>query len=541
MHLAFSTSIWSFRSFLARLAFSWFSLSPPLNFFEANVQILVTYPTTSCLLSTTSTNYRTTNSTCYLLPSKLQVVSALSLSSPPSIMTTCTDTFRLPFPNVPIIQQEDDYVPLSLIQISPILKTSETYVEQLSCPTIKLHLQQIVKGSNGQLKILWDDESSSRTHENVENAKEDAVMRISSGTIYLSEGSSSSCERINNTQNEIEKYQIVPFVMMPSSSPLNFDGVPCMIRAYSIPYCQRLEETATSIASSSSHRGNYISDRLFISNGALVQIAPPVLSNWIDGKEHVCQLFANQGRLGEDPLGFQPVQVSSLCNDLSGISNFHHEFNDKDALLCYDKETVRALTVRMKMLMESQVMVGTTYDAIDQWNEGRRRHDRMLNALDSITRHASDGRHAKEKKDEDENMFLRDGALTVHDPSNCSGKTTLVATIAVKELKCQAVHIINATALFAQYGASGTDAALESLLHGILVAAAAKGMAAGGIGSVCIILDHLETFVPPSMSGALNDGDPAIPALNAIRKYLVSNSYRLLRFVIVCSNSRGNS
>ncbi len=62
-------------------------------------------------------------------------------------------------------------------------------------------------------------------------------------------------------------------------------------------------------------------------------------------------------------------------------------------------------------------------------------------------------------------------------------------------------------------------------MHGIIVSADAKGMAAGGIGSVCIILDHLETFVPPSMSGARNDGDPAIPALNAIRKYLVSKSY----------------
>ena len=444
-------------------------------------------------------------------------------------MTTCTDTFRLPFLNVPIIQQKDDYVPLSLIQISPILKTSETYVEQLSSPTIKLHLQQIIKGSNGQLQILWDDESSSRSPENVENAKEDAVMRISSGTIYLSEGSSSSCEIINNAQSEIDKCQIVPFVMMPSSNPLNVDGVPCMIRAYSIPYCQRLEETATSIASSSSirtsHRGNYISDRCFISNGTLVQIAPPVVSNWIDGKEHVCQLLANQRRLDGETLGFQPVQVSSLCNDLSGISNLHHEFNEKEVLLCYDKETVRALTVRMKMLMESQVVVGTTYDAIDQWNEGRRRHDRMLNALDAITTHTSDGRHAEEKKDEDANEFLRDGALTVHDPLNCSGKTTLVATIAVQELKCQAVHIVNATTLFAQYGASGADATLESLLHGIIVSAAAKGMAAGGIGSVCIILDHLETFVPPSMSGARNDGDPAIPALNAIRKYLVSKSY----------------
>ena len=38
------------------------------------------------------------------------------------------------------------------------------------------------------------------------------------------------------------------------------------------------------------------------------------------------------------------------------------------------------------------------------------------------------------------------------------------------------------------------------------------------VGSVCIILDHLETFVPPAMSGGLNAGDAAIPALNSIGK-----------------------
>jgi hypothetical protein len=103
-----------------------------------------------------------------------------------------------------------------------------------------------------------------------------------------------------------------------------------------------------------------------------------------------------------------------------------------------------------------------------------------------------------------------------------------VATIATTALRCQAVHIIQASTLFAKYGASGADAALESLLHAIVVSAAVRGMCASssigcgdkGEGSVCIILDHLESFVPPSMMGAYNDGDPAIPALNSIRKWV---------------------
>ena len=431
------------------------------------------------------------------------------------------DMLRLPSANTPIIQQEDESVPLCLIQVSPILTTTESYVEQLSSPTIKLYLQNIAEGNNTQLKLSWDDEGSmqsslplSKKEDKKDCRNDHAVMRISAGTIYSSKKSIQSCERIKTIFHKKEDSQIIPLMMLPSSNPLNVDGVPCILRGYSIPYCRRFDQPNTA------HHENLISDRFFVGSGAIVQITPPVISNWMDRKEQLCRVSINQ--LDDETSAFQAIQAPSLCNELSGISNVCHEFKGKDTLLCYDSDTVRVLTIRMKMLLESQIMVGTTEDAISQWNEERRRHERMANALDFLIAHESENTPFNHSKDDIIDNFLRDGALTIHDPLNCSGKTTLVATIAAKELKCQAVHIINATALFAQYGASGADAALESLLHHILVSAAAKGVA-GCTGSVCIILDHLETFVPASMSGGRNDGDPAIPALNAIRKYHISN------------------
>jgi len=429
---------------------------------------------------------------------------------------------RLPYPSTPIIQREDESVPLFLIQVSPILTKTETYVEQLSSPTIKLHLQDISEGSNSQLLLLWDHEDSlqsalplSTKEEHEESRNDHSLLRISAGTIYSSkESSSQRCERIKTKESERNESLIVPFVMLPSSNPLNVDGVPCLLRGYSIPYCRRFDQSEIT-----SH-DNLISNRFFICNGTIVQVAPPVNTEWKDRQEQVCRVLRDQVDGDISTSTFQAVQVPSLCNELSGISNVCNEFKDKTTLLCYERETVCALMVRMKMLLDSQIMVGTTEDAISRWNEKRKRHERMSNALDIITAHESDGPHFNYYKDDGTDAFLRDGALTVHNPLNCSGKTTLVATIAVKELKCQAVHIINATALFAQYGASGADAALESLLHNIIISAAAKGVA-GCIGSVCIILDHLETFVPASMSGGRNDSDPAIPALNAIRKFVI--------------------
>jgi hypothetical protein len=181
----------------------------------------------------------------------------------------------------------------------------------------------------------------------------------------------------------------------------------------------------------------------------------------------------------------------------------------------------------MQMLLDQQVIVGTTSSSLSLWDQEKQRHLRIKSVLGKLNM----DQDCNEKQDglnlDMENMsldnsheFISEGALTVHNPIKAFGKTTLVASIATQTLKCDAVHIIHAPFLFSKYGASGADAALESLLHSLVVSAAIKGMAKDEIGSICIILDNLECFVPPTMGGGKNDGDPAIPTLNAIRKCL---------------------
>ena len=169
-------------------------------------------------------------------------------------------------------------------------------------------------------------------------------------------------------------------------------------------------------------------------------------------------------------------------------------------------------------------MVGTTDDAVSLWQEDKRRRKRIDRALDSILALNEKSSNEVTSQNNHDNTFdhgfLQDGALTVHDPTHGSGKSTLVATIARTKLNCNAIHMINASTLFAQYGASGADAALESLLHRIVLSAAVVNMNTNSIGKICIVLDNLESFVHPGMSGGRDTGDPAIPALNAIRKFI---------------------
>ena len=126
-------------------------------------------------------------------------------------------------------------------------------------------------------------------------------------------------------------------------------------------------------------------------------------------------------------------------------------------------------------------------------------------------------------------LLLREGALLVHNSHPNSGKSTLVRAVATDILKCDAVHVISAPALFAKYGTSA-DAALETVLHELALRCAVKGGATVSMecfrdnerhqqhprqlaAKVCVILDHLETFLPlPKQAGV----DPYLPVLNAM-------------------------
>ena len=87
-----------------------------------------------------------------------------------------------------------------------------------------------------------------------------------------------------------------------------------------------------------------------------------------------------------------------------------------------------------------------------------------------------------EQNDKDSNNTsntITASALTVHDPHHSFGKTTLVIRIAQVLLQYHAIYTINGAALIAKYGASGANAALEVLLHKILLGCAVRYCAVG--------------------------------------------------------------
>jgi len=481
-----------------------------------------------------------------------------------------------PMPQIPLIDQRTGVVtilPLSLIQVSPVVtsleikKGLEVDVPRLASPSAKIYLQDLyheknrsllgTRTSGNGLQIHWntdrdgddnDNDIFDETNEIEENTAKNSIddkneaptergirrqLIISSGILFHRTSAIASASSSDNDISS-QSSRVDPIIIFPSQDPTDVDGIPCLVHGYSIPYCNS-DRTIRATKSPSQYLHSYSFE---ITNATMVQILPPVEAEWID-RDTMCfrtsavtSITNGKGNSHHRDQGtgaHNLIRTTSLLSELSGEVSTHHKYNDANFLLYYHEETVNALTIRMRLLMERQIMVGTTDDAVSLWQEDKRRRKRIDRALDtilSLNKNFSKDVTSQNKDDDTfDHGFLQDGALTVHDPTHGSGKSTLVATIARTKLNCNAIHMINVSTLFAQYGASGADAALESLLHRIVLSAAVVNMSTNNIGKVCIVLDNLESFVHPGMSGGRDTGDPAIPALNAIRKLITFVSF----------------
>jgi hypothetical protein len=177
----------------------------------------------------------------------------------------------------------------------------------------------------------------------------------------------------------------------------------------------------------------------------------------------------------------------------------------------HDATTVQALLLRMSVLMAQPIAIGTSADALVLQRKRLHRSRAIQRALDS---YRSNGTPTAPETHLDASVpsvpsSLQEGALIVYSPNHGAGKTLLVQAVAQIYLKCKTIHVIQPGALLAQYGIHA-DAALESLLHAIVMSAACRQE------SICIILDHLDSMLPPKMSGRTSAGDAAVPVLNAI-------------------------
>jgi len=308
-------------------------------------------------------------------------------------------------------------------------------------------------------------------------------------------------KNVDTPHTATDKYSstsILPTTYLQSDDPLDDKGVPCYLRGYIfIPNKQSpvlLENECVYCQTSHYCR---------ITSGTVVQIChsldDTVLSGRIKSNVHDDVLTTHHHMKAEASVPRQ--QYSKLS--------------------CYNTETVESLSLRMSTMLANNVWIGTTPHSLTE----RRIQQQEMETMDMELQAFCEAHpHLKsfttsnvqsEKNDTVVPLLLREGALLVYNSHPNSGKTTLVKTIAKEKLKCHAVHVISAPSLFAKYGTSA-DAALETLLHELVLKCAVKGRSGEGeVAKVCIILDQLETFLALSRH---TGGDPYLPVLNAMGK-----------------------
>lgn len=360
------------------------------------------------------------------------------------------------------------------------------------------------------LQIIWDDDLDENSYSYYYDTPNQSRSRlhVRTGTAFIREqsdqGHINSKATIENIEilkkrlaNEAEatKMLILPTVNLPSQDPSsnnNENGIPCLIRVYS-GFHQKRE------SSYNSHNTLAETEITPSMDGALFQVLPSVAATAIHTKSRLCSIaFKNQSI----PMNaIELNRVLTLEESLSGICKLNHGTkeiqHDAQVLSSFDSEIVRSLFLRMKALLSEPVTVGTTHYAKPFLSKNVKCKNKLHKAAteywQSNTFHQNDLSRGDNRLKT--SNFNRDGALTVYDYTHGSGKTALVKAIARSVLNCQAVHVISGSTLLSKFGANA-DIGLQYILHQIIISAAVQGYARNSVGSICIILDQLETFVP---------------------------------------------
>jgi len=349
----------------------------------------------------------------------------------------------------------------------------------------------------------------------------------------------------------------IPSIYLQSDDPLDERGIPCYLRGYIFAnnhsllpngrcYCKVAHHICTITAGTVVQVCAPLDIRTFreIPVTGLIEMEPvgESLHSVLSGKPHVVQDISRG-------LKYHPLtEVTEREN--SGATNKPMY----SILSCCNKETIESLSLRMSALLANNIWIGTTPRAVSKENarhqELQNMEDELAECLNVPSNEGTSNDYGTNCRCNNPNMdqpinprqnvnpvpiLLREGALLVHNSHPNSGKTALVATIAKDILKCNAVHVLSAPVLFGKYGTSA-DAALETTLHELALRCAVKGAAAVSmtcvgdranndkeqhhprkVAKLCIILDHLETFLPLSRQVS---GDPYFPVLNAMVAYL---------------------
>ena len=243
---------------------------------------------------------------------------------------------------------------------------------------------------------------------------------------------------------------------------------------------------------------------------------------------------------------------------------------DINVLSNHDPDIIQSLALRMKFLLSTKHFISTSYDAHHLGTKSLHQHEEGSNNYKKNHKSKNmkftikcfhQNRRRKQMKDENKKSvyqkvknentksiqfasidhshsqtsvtkqklfpsfntspILREGGLTVYNSYNSSGKTTLITSIARHILHCSNIHILNPGLLFAKYGVSHADAALEGILYDLILGCALNDTKNSLTDNrICIILDGLDGFVGMRNNNE-NKSDPSFVTLNAIGTFTI--------------------
>jgi hypothetical protein len=356
---------------------------------------------------------------------------------------------------------------------------------------------------------------------------------IVSGTIRIQTDSSDI-----KLASELSDRNSVSVIYLKSDNPLCESGVPCILRGHTfgddhIRQPNKLAFDAPEIKCS-------------VINATVVQVLPPVnIKNACSGRNwDLCTTLL----IGE--LDYQRFDSNIHNRNQTDIdSRFPKTF---PMTACYDKEIVRALTLRMSIMLLNTTWIGTTPQALSFWKrykEKSTKQEELLNfynlqqkccieqnlhPLAQSTIQQAEAIPKRISEHESVPYLLREGALLLYNSHPNSGKTTLITEIAKEVFECDAVHVLSAPAIFAKYGTSA-DAALETILHELVLRGIvnARTPKQRFIARVCVVLDHFESFIDNG-----TNIDSYTPVLNSMGKSdLTSTLSRLQLFLKMLSTT----
>ena len=411
---------------------------------------------------------------------------------------------------------ENLFLGSNTIQLVYVEVTPLTFTGRLSCSIVKHLLQKLSletslswKKSNHSLILeltsnedILDDVEDTGEENSTVHVKPSQVT-LTYGYLKLrSEGSTESFGESASIQSVANQNRKIPILYFPSEDPTDFNPLPCCVKAY----CRRSNLTRKVAQCCAA-----------VTRSTLVQILPfelthPSPTDQIQD-EHIIRMSGSRLHVRETFL------QSLLGGTASEISDMKDE-----VLRNHNPATVRTLARRISRVLSKAVFIGTAPDAFVRKRTRQTRTQSMRRMIDKY--YKVRGCHSNHTDGETGRTVASLGICThpidhlqwepsiiVHSPNNAAGKTLLVQAIAESQMidYNPTVHMIQGPALFARFGIHA-DVALESIVHEILIKAAVSNQ------SRIIVLDQLDSMLPPHFSGRNNVGDSGVPVLNAIGK-----------------------